>query len=159
MPPAIEELESDLQAEAVDSELDAEGEEETDVYQMDAQLQDAIHRAYSGDVGEGSRNHQVRNGQPANGPDAEGELETEGNAGGHAEENEPVVAVKRPGDDASSGDEDVASDAVDADADPAFENSESSSSEASDAEGDDWEGESNGREDAEADNVGRGNCM
>lgn len=155
MPPAIEELERDLQEEVVDSDQDAEGEEETDVYQMDAQLQDAVHRAYSVDIAEQNKDEPPGNGQPAGEADAEGEPEDEANAGGHTEEAEPVGAVKLP-DDASSGGEDAASDA--ADADPAFQN-DPSSSEASDAEGEAWEGESNGREDAEADNCGRGNCM
>lgn len=157
MPPAIEELERDLQAEAVDSDQDAEGEEETDVYQMDAQLQDAVHRAYSGDIAEQHKNHQAGNSKPPEEPDAEWEPDTEANAGGHTEETEPVGAVKLP-DDASSGGEDAAVDAAEGDADPAFENDEPSSSEASDAE-EDWEGESNGRDDAEVDNIGRGNCM
>ena len=152
-----EKLERDI---LVDSDLDAEGEEESDVYQMDAQLQDAVHRAYAGDAGEESKNHQIRNDQPTKEPDAEGETDIEVNTDGPTEESEPVGAVKQSGDDASFGDEEVASDALDIDADPAFENNESSSSDASDAEGEeDWEAESNGAEDAEADNISRGNCM
>lgn len=169
MPPAIEELERDLQADVVDSDQDAEGEEETDLYQMDAQLQNAVHRAYSGEVAEETDNRHVGNHETAEDADAEGEPDPEANTGGGNDDTEPVGAVKLPEDAQSSDNEDPASETVDADADadaegeadPAFENNDSSaasSSEESDAD-EDWEGESPGREDAKADIAGQGNCM
>lgn len=165
MPPAIEELERDLQADVVDSDQDAEGEEETDLYQMDAQLQNAVHRAYSGEVAEETGNRHAGNHELNEDVDAEGEPDSEANTGGGNEETEPVGAVKLPENAQSSDNEDAASETADADAegeaDPAFENNESSaasSSEESDAD-EDWEGESHGREDAKADIASQGNCM
>lgn len=145
MPPAIEDLEKDLQAE-VDSDQDAEGEEETDMYQMDAQLQNAVHQEYSGEMAEEGENRQAGNYEPAGDADADRAPE------------EAVGAVKRPGDASSSEGDDAVSEGPDADADPAFENDGSSSNDESDAEEEDWEGESNDHDDA-ADNAGRGNCM
>lgn len=158
MPPPIEETERDLQADLVGSDQDAEGEEETDLYQMDAQLQNAVHRAYSGEIAEETENRHAGNIESAEDADAEGEPDPEANTGGDNDETEPVGAVKLPDDAQSSDNEDAD---ADADADPAFENEESSagpSSEESDAD-EEWEGESNGHEDAKADVISRGSCM
>ena len=153
MPPATEELERDLQEDMVDSDQDAEGEEETDLYQMDAQLQNAVHRAYSGEMAEETEKHPGN--EPTDDADAEGEPDTEMNTGGENDETEPVGAVKLP-DDVQSSDEEAAS-VADADADSAFEN-ESSAPSSSESDDEDWEGESN-HEDGEADIPSRGNCM
>ena len=155
MPPAIEDLENDLQAE-MDSDQDAEGEEETDhLYQMDAQLQDAVHRAYSGEIAEETENHSGGNNKQPEDAHADGEVDGHANAGG----GKIVGAVKVPGDADSSYNGDVASDENDADEDPAFEGDTGSASSESEADGEDWEAESNGNRDGEGDNTGTGNCM
>ncbi|KAL4891928.1 hypothetical protein BDV59DRAFT_60891 [Aspergillus ambiguus] len=152
--PANEDTEMRPPADAVDSDQDAEGEEETDLYQMDQQLQDAVHRAYSGEVAEEAAN--AANDEDL---DAEGEPDTELGLIGETVDAEPVGAVKLP-DDAPAVDNE------DADADPVFEShsdseQEASGSSSSSGESDEeWEGESNDREDAEADNnTVRGNCI
>lgn len=141
----------------VDSDLDADGEEETDLYQMDQQLQDAVHRAYNGEVAE-------ENGDSgAEGETARDDAKSEQDSGEY-DETEPVGAVKLPDYGGLSEDEDADFEAADADADPAFE--EDNEREASDAESseseseaEDWEAESNGREDADTDIRSRATCM
>ncbi|KAJ5637720.1 hypothetical protein N7490_007599 [Penicillium lividum] len=127
----------------VDSDLDAEGEEETDLYQMDQQLQDAVHRAFSGENGDTEAEARVRNLQ--NGDD----------------ETEPVGAVKVP-EDESFDEDDAESGIADADGDPAFEDEnepEASGSSDSESEAQDWEAESNGHEDGDAEIRSRTNCI
>lgn len=143
---------------AVDSDLDAEGEEETDLYQMDQQLQDAVHRAYSGETDEEDR------GGSGDEQDAEGEPDTEMNGSGENDETEPVGAVKLPDDAPSVGEDDDIDADADVNGDPAFENDSNSDREASASSSpesdDEWEAESNAREDAEVDNnTVRGNCL
>lgn len=163
------------QPEVVDSDQDAEGEEETDFYQMDQQLQNAVHRAYSGEVAAEETMEKLPDEEDK---DAEGEPDVEAILDGDNDDAEPVGAVKLPDEGAQSSDneEDVDADAdadadvdadidVDAEAvvDPAFENRKqgdddsSSSNQGSDAE-EDWEAESNGH-DGGLDNPARGNCM
>ncbi|KAL5340486.1 hypothetical protein BJX70DRAFT_396732 [Aspergillus crustosus] len=156
--PVTNKFELKLQAEnTVDSDLDAEGEE-TDLYQMDQQLQDAVHRAYSGEVaaetGDTGLDQDV---------DAEGEVDLDMLPNGEVDEGEPVGAVKVPEGTPSPSNEDDAD--ADADEDPEFheqsdgeqEGSSSSSSRDSD---DEWEAESNGRAEVELDNgTVRGNCV
>lgn len=146
----------------VDSDLDAEGEEETDLYHMDQQLQDAVHRAYTGEVAE------------EDGSDEHGETarlgETNAPVDGEDDETEPVGAVKVMDDDASSGAESEAADAdadADGEADSAFEDdndrdvsaAEPSESDSAGEEEEEWEAESNGQEDADTDNRSRVICM
>ena len=155
MPPANEAPVMDPPTDAMDSDQDAEGEEETDFYHMDQQLQNAVHRAYSGEAaGEGTKVDDDR--------DAEGEPDIEAVMDGDNDETEPVGAVKLPDEAAQSSDNDEDVDA-EAEADPAFEDQSGSdndgsesSSQASDEE---WEAESNGHEDAEAEIPSRSNCM
>ncbi|KAJ5908786.1 Acyl-CoA N-acyltransferase [Penicillium taxi] len=139
-------------ADQVDSDLDAEGEEETDMYGMDQQLQDAVHRAYTGELGEevgqswtNGEVHSV-NAQPD----------------GDNDETEPVGAVKLPDDAALSDDEDEES----ADSDPPFEDDDNENdrdvSEHSEPESEaeeDWEDESNGQEDGDLDIPSRATCL
>ncbi|KAF9888097.1 hypothetical protein FE257_009233 [Aspergillus nanangensis] len=146
---------------AVDSDQDAEGEEETDLYQMDQQLQDAVHRAYSGEVAE-----EAAKASHSEDADAEGEPDTDLMVDGANDETEPVGAVKIPDEAPSLDNDDAASEMADPDGDPAFENQSDSEREASRSRSsshdsdDEWEGESNGREDVEADNhTVRGNCI
>lgn len=141
----------DPPADQIDSDIDAEGEEETDLYQMDQQLQDAVHRAYSGEEAEDNGDSDSMR------DDANSDRQS-----GDNDETEPVGAVKVPDEDAYSEDEDAD---ADADADPAFEDDndrEASNAESSEAESEveeDWEAESNGGEDADADIRSRTNCM
>ncbi|BCS01205.1 putative histone acetyltransferase [Aspergillus luchuensis] len=147
-------------ADMVDSDQDAEGEEETDLYQMDQQLQDAAHRAFTGEAADDTATGDLGEDQ-----DAEGEPDNEMSLVGDQNDTEPVGAVKVPQNGQSADDDDAASEAADAEADPAFENQSdsdqeahhsSSSSQESDEE---WEGESNDHEDAEAETTVRGNCI
>ncbi|KAL4881718.1 hypothetical protein BJY04DRAFT_57028 [Aspergillus karnatakaensis] len=154
--PAADNSELKLPAEnIVDSDLDAEGEE-TDLYQMDQQLQDAVHRAYSGEVAAETRDAALDEDL-----DAEGEEDPDVLPNGEVDEAEPVGAVKIPEGAASPNNEDDA----DADEDPEFQEQEDSdrersSSSSSHNSDDEWEAESNGRAEVEADNgTVRGNCL
>ncbi|KAK1138597.1 Histone acetyltransferase [Aspergillus melleus] len=161
VPPADHDTEMRPPADVVDSDQDAEGEEEeegADLYHMDQQLQDAVHRAYSGE-------EAVEKIDPGEEADAEGVPDTELHLEGEIDDTEPVGAVKLPDGVPSPGNEDLA--AGSADADPAFENqsdsdassSSSNSHQESDVD-DDWEEGSNENEDGEADNnTTRGNCV
>ncbi|KAJ5655954.1 hypothetical protein N7507_007904 [Penicillium longicatenatum] len=155
VPPANEDPgRPDLPADQVDSDLDAEGEEETDLYGMDQQLQDAVHRAFS------------REGEADNGDGeadaAAARMRSQQNGGD--DETEPVGAVKLP-DDESSGDDDDAdgeSQNADGEGDPAFEDEndrEASESSDSESEAEDWEAESNGHEDGDAEIRSRTDCI
>lgn len=144
----------------VGSDLDAEGEEETDLYEMDQQLQDAVHRSYSGEDGEEDAERGAE--AEASFGDAEG-------SGNSAENDDtaPVGAVKLAGDDEASDEEDADGEyeSADGDVDPAFEDdNDQQASEHSDSESEadeEWEAESNGHEDedVEADVRSRTNCM
>ncbi|GFF41615.1 histone acetyltransferase mst2 [Aspergillus udagawae] len=158
--PAIDDPETRPPADMVDSDQDAEGEEETDLYEMDQQLQNAVHRAYSGETADG-----VQDADYDEDEDAEGEPDTELNINGDNDDAEPVGAVKIPDAAGSLDNDDAASAAADAEDDPAFENPSDSdapaaSSSSSESEADEeWEAESNSREDAEVDTTVRGNCI
>ncbi|KAJ5585560.1 uncharacterized protein N7459_005360 [Penicillium hispanicum] len=147
----------DRPVDQVDSDVDAEGEEETDLYQMDQQLQDAVHRAYTGEEAE-ENGDGVVDGEASRGG-ARAELN-----GGYNDETEPVGAVKLPGDE-ESFDEDADSEAADAEVDPAFEDeadraASPSESNESESEGEEeWEAESNGRDDADVDIRSRATCI
>lgn len=164
LPPANDAPEMDNPpADMMDSDQDAEGEEETDFYQMqmDQQLQDAVHRAYSGEVA--AEENMMNNDEDR---DADGEPDVEAILDGDNDETEPVGAVKLPDEAAQSSDNDEEDEDADAEADPAFENQSasdragsSSSSQGSNAEEEEWEGESNIHEDADLGNILRNNCM
>ncbi|KAJ5988058.1 hypothetical protein N7481_003268 [Penicillium waksmanii] len=137
----------------VDSDLDADGEEETDLYHMDQQLQDAVHRAYTGEVAEEDGNDEAHSGK-------KGVQE----GGDDDDETEPVGAVKGLDHDGSSEAESGIADA-EGEADSAFEDdndrdaSESDSAPEEEEEEGDWEAESNGPEDEEIDNRSRVICI
>jgi histone acetyltransferase SAS3 len=141
--------------EAADSDLDAEGEEETDLYEMDQQLQDAVHRAYTGEADEDGPD-EVTSGKNAR-------HTLNGEDDGDNDEAEPVGAVKLPNQDAVSEEDYAESETADADGDPVFEENERDASEAEstdhESEAEDWEAESNGREDADVDIRSRANCL
>ncbi|KAL4908164.1 hypothetical protein BDW74DRAFT_146958 [Aspergillus multicolor] len=143
----------------VDSDQDAEGEE-TDLYQMDQQLQDAVHRAYSGEVAA-----EVGTTEVDEDLDAEGEVDYDHIPNGEVDEAEPVGAVKIPEGAPSLDNDDDADADADAEEDPEFtEQSESeragSSSSSNRDSDEEWEAESIGRAEAEADNnTVRGNCI
>lgn len=159
LPPANDVPEVDNPpTDVMDSDQDAEGEEETDFYHMDQQLQNAVHRAYSGEVAaEETTNKPVDDDR-----DAEGEPDNEAIMDGDNDETEPVGAVKLPDEAAQSSDNDEDADA-DAEADPAFEHQSGSDNEGSDsssqASDEEWEGESNGHDDVEVEIPSRSNCM
>ncbi|OQD87571.1 hypothetical protein PENANT_c005G07176 [Penicillium antarcticum] len=137
-----------------DSDLDAEGEEETDLYEMDQQLQDAVHRAYTGEADEDGPDEAADGSAGANGLNGDG---------GDNDEAEPVGAVKLPNEDAPSEEDYAESETADADADPVFEDNDRDASEPEstdhESEAEDWEAESNDHEDGEADIRSRANCV
>ncbi|OQE43490.1 hypothetical protein PENCOP_c003G04131 [Penicillium coprophilum] len=158
VPPANDEPgKLDPPVDPTDSDLDAEGEEETDLYEMDQQLQDAVHRAYTGEVDEdGPEEAADGNNSSINGLNGEDDDDND--------EAEPVGAVKLPDDDDADSEEDYAeSETADADADPGFEanDRDASEPESSDheSEAEDWEAESNGGEDIETDIRSGSNCI
>ncbi|CAG7994566.1 unnamed protein product [Penicillium nalgiovense] len=156
-PPANDESgKLDPPVDPADSDLDAEGEEETDLYEMDQRLQDAVHRAYTGEVDEDDPEEAVDgNNSSVNGLNEEDDDDND--------EAEPVGAVKLPDDDAGSEDDYAESDTADADADPRFgaNDRDASEPESSDheSEAEDWEAESNEREDVETDIRSSSNCL
>lgn len=156
-PPANDESgKLDPPVDPADSDLDAEGEEETDLYEMDQRLQDAVHRAYTGEVDEDGPEGAVDgNNLSVNGLNAEDDDDND--------EAEPVGAVKLPDDDAGSEEDYAESETADADADPGFEanDRDASEPESSDheSEAEDWEAESNEREDVETDIRSSSNCL
>ncbi|KAF7592456.1 hypothetical protein BBP40_000237 [Aspergillus hancockii] len=162
-PPADDDTEMRPLADVVDSDQDAEGEEETDLYQMDQQLQDAVHRAYSVEIAE-----EVDGTGRGEDKDVEGERDPDMDSSGENDETESVGVVELLKDRPSLDNEDE----VDADGDPAFENQSDSDQDASgsgsssrdsdedDEDDEEWEGESNDRDDVEVDNhTVRGNCI
>ncbi|OJJ02809.1 hypothetical protein ASPVEDRAFT_132279 [Aspergillus versicolor CBS 583.65] len=153
VPPAADHSELKHPADNIlDSDQDAEGEE-TDLYQMDQQLQDAVHRAYSGEVAAEAGASDFDEDM-----DAEGEVDLDVIPNGEVEEAEPVGAVKIPEGAISPNNDDDA----DAAEDPEFHgHSESERDASSSSESDEeWEAESNGRAEVEADNnTVRGNCI
>ncbi|PYH45261.1 putative histone acetyltransferase [Aspergillus saccharolyticus JOP 1030-1] len=166
VPPVNDDPDKNTLPDFVDSEQDAEGEEETDLFQMDQQLQDAVHRALSGepiDIAAAA--------DPGTDQDAEGETDIEMDVNGAPLDAEPVGAVKLPKNASFGDEEDVVMSSADAEADadedPASEHNSdseheqdgSSSSSSSQESDDEWEGESNDHEDAEAENTVRGNCI
>jgi histone acetyltransferase SAS3 len=147
----------DPSVDPADSDLDAEGEDETDLYEMDQRLQDAVHRAYTGEVDDDGPEEAVDGkNSGANGLNG-------GNDDDDNDEAEPVGAVKLPDDDAASEEEYAESETADADADPGFEvnDHDASEPESTDHESgaEDWEAESNDREDVDADIRSRANCL
>ncbi|KAJ6163218.1 hypothetical protein N7497_003197 [Penicillium chrysogenum] len=156
-PPANDESgKLDPPVDPADSDLDAEGEEETDLYEMDQRLQDAVHRAYTGEVDEDGPEEAVDgNNLSVNGLNGEDDDDND--------EAEPVGAVKLPDDDAGSEEDYAESETADADADPGFEanDRDASEPESSDheSEAEDWEAESNEREDVETDIRSSSNCL
>lgn len=157
VPPANDEPgKLDPPVDTADSDLDAEGEEETDLYEMDQQLQDAVHRAYTGEADEDgpdeAADEQNTRARTLNGEDD-----------GDNDEAEPVGAVKLPDEDAVSEEEYAESETADADGDPVFEENDRDASEAEssdhESEAEDWEAESNDREDVEIDIRSRANCL
>ena len=152
VPPANDEPgKLDPPVDTADSDLDAEGEEETDLYEMDQQLQDAVHRAYTGEADEDgpdeAADEQNTRARTLNGEDD-----------GDNDEAEPVGAVKLPDEE-----EYAESETADADGDPVFEENDRDASEAEssdhESEAEDWEAESNDREDVEIDIRSRANCL
>ncbi|KAJ6029547.1 hypothetical protein N7460_004124 [Penicillium canescens] len=137
-----------------DSDLDAEGEEETDLYEMDQQLQDAVHRAYTGEADEDGPDEAADGSAGVNGLNGDG---------GDNDETEPVGAVKLADEDAPSEEDYAESETADADADPVFEDNDRDASEPEstdhESEAEDWEAESNDREDVETDIRSRANCV
>ncbi|CAG8048966.1 unnamed protein product [Penicillium nalgiovense] len=123
---------------------------------MDQRLQDAVHRAYTGEVDEDDPEEAVDgNNSSVNGLNEEDDDDND--------EAEPVGAVKLPDDDAGSEDDYAESDTADADADPRFgaNDRDASEPESSDheSEAEDWEAESNEREDVETDIRSSSNCL
>ncbi|GAD94447.1 protein mst2 [Paecilomyces variotii No. 5] len=167
-PATYDDTKLDPQADVVDSDQDAEGEEDTDLYQMDQQLQDAVHKAASGheddDASQAGLHDDAQNQEPQTNKGKD--VARSGQEEDDDDEAVPVGAVKLPEGQADSDSEDAESD--DGDADAAFEDESNedneksasgSGSDESDGEEEDWEAESNDGDDGEGDKPGRGNCI
>lgn len=158
-----------LETDAINSDQDAEGEEDTDLYQMDQQLQDAVHKADSGDRIEGGEietmKHCKSNVHLGGGDNESKSAEVEA-------DSEAVGAVKVPEGQENIDSDDSESEADDVEADAAFENDSNNedaksgtnsntedSDEEEEEEEEEWEAESNEHDEAEGDRMGPGNCM
>lgn len=147
--------------ERADSDLDAEGEEDTDLYQLDQELQSAVQKADAGSVAD------------------EDEATAESDDGAVTKSDQEDYA-EPPDDEIMSKESDnddfgnqilqrlrrtrkAASDEQ-SDPDVAFEKGDArsdsdSTSNGSDIEGEDWEAESNEKDENDADKLIRSNCM
>jgi histone acetyltransferase SAS3 len=145
----------------VDSDQDAEGEEDTDLYQMDQQLQSAVQKAdvsdHAEEDGVGMEQETADTSKSADEEDDDAEEDPS-----DSDDDEAVGAVKLRKRRLSAETEDLASDAEDGEADSAFENgseAKSISDSSSEAEAEDWEVESNDHDEIDGAKSSRGNCM
>ncbi|KAH8697631.1 hypothetical protein BGW36DRAFT_296582 [Talaromyces proteolyticus] len=155
-----DELKMDPQSPLVDSDQDAEGEEDTDLYQMDKQLQNAVQQA---DADEQAEDIDASEESPIEDSKSyEESVEANEDELSDASEEDGVIKVPRL---RRRGNADSNSDADDADPDAAFENGSEKnsasgvSSDESDAEADGWDAESNERDDLEGEKGPSGNCI
>ncbi|KAL1965042.1 hypothetical protein VTN77DRAFT_6102 [Rasamsonia byssochlamydoides] len=145
MPATYDDPRTNPQTDVVDSDQDAEGEEDPDLYEMDQQLQDAVHKADAGEQAE----------------DDEAAVESEPTDEAESEEEEPrsldddddefVDTVKTRKGKRRAASARLGSEAEDADGDVAYDES--------DGEAEEWEAESSDHDEAEADKSSRGNCI
>lgn len=161
MPASHDELSINPQAELVDSDQDAEGEEDTDLYQLDQELQSAVQKAEAGDAAEDEPTAESEVGDDNRSED-ESAVVNDDAVSRDSEDDDEIVDSRRPSRVRATGSLSK-SDNEESDPDVAFENgleahsdSDSVSNE-SDAEAEDWDVESNEKDDA--DKLIRGNCM
>ena len=162
VPPTPADKEMKSKAHLVGDQDAAREEEETDLRRMDQQLQEAVHRAYSGEDAEEAEREVTAF------TELDGEQGSDTDADGDYDESEPVGAVKLPDGPNVSDDEEAASEAVDGDdADPLYENENqsdkgdesTSSSRESGVDEDEWVGDSRQHGEGDAGNLVRANCM
>lgn len=160
MPATHDELTLDAQPPLIDSDQDAEGEEDTDLYQMDQQLQNAVQMADADDEA-GRVDASSPEPMPEDNKSYEESLGDNEDEVSAASEDEEVVQAPRLRRRQRRSGAASDSDANDPDLDAPFENGSDrqSSSDESDVEAEDWEVESNEKDDLEADKGPRGNCM
>lgn len=168
MPATQDETKMNPQPDMVDSDQDAEGEEDPDLYQMDQQLQDAVHKSVSCEQAEEEDAAEVEPGEERRSEEEQPENDQdEGAEVPDAEDDdaEAVGPVKLPEGAADSDSDDAEADApFENDSDEDEENAKSepdASSDESDAEEEEeeeWVAESE-HEDADAEKSGRGNCI
>jgi histone acetyltransferase SAS3 len=147
MPATYNDAMENQEAGVVDSDQDAEGEEDTDLYRMDQQLQGAVHK-------EGS-------GEQADEDEVEGDIDDDSKLSDIQVDKENIIAINTLEIEGNAGVE-----AVDAGAtvmnESHIEGTKSDSnpnSEASDGDEEEWEAESNERDEIEVEKVGGNNCM
>lgn len=169
MPAAYDDTNANPEPDLADSDQDAEGEEDTDIYHSVPPPGNIDGEAYtpSGQIEAGGIEQTQMKDEFTN-------METNHEMGHTGKQVEPqtlepeydegdaVGAVKFPEDEVSSHNDD-------ADADPAFENEsvveeieksdKATTSDDSDGGDDDWEAESNNRDDNEAEALNPNNCM
>jgi histone acetyltransferase SAS3 len=149
----------------VDSDQDAEGEEDTDLYQLDQELQSAVQKADAGDAAGTDVTADSDAAEDDNKSEEEDYAEqVNDDAVSRESENEYDETPRRPRRGRRSAAISSKSDDEESDPDVAFGNgdarsdSESGSNE-SDREAEDWEAESNGTDENDADKLIRSNCM
>ncbi|EED24378.1 histone acetyltransferase, putative [Talaromyces stipitatus ATCC 10500] len=160
MPASHEELGVSSHADdRVDSDQDAEGEEDTDLYQLDQELQSAVQKADAGDAEEATA-------ESDSGEDNQSEEDyaEQANDDDAVSENEyGIETPRRPRRGRRSAAVSSKADDDESDPDVAFGNGDAhsdSESNESDGEAEDWEAESNGKDENEdADKLLRSNCI
>ncbi|OKL60091.1 hypothetical protein UA08_04716 [Talaromyces atroroseus] len=157
-----DELGVNPQTDLLDSDQDAEGEEDTDLYQLDQELQSAVQKADAGHAAEDDEAtaesdfaEEIRSGD-----------ESAEDAASRDDENDEEFEGSRRLRRGRRGAVFSKSDDEESDPDVAFENGldahsgSDSNSNVSDAEPEDWDAESNGKEDEhDGEKISRGNCI
>ncbi|KUL91359.1 hypothetical protein ZTR_01813 [Talaromyces verruculosus] len=150
----------------VDSDQDAEGEEDTDLYQLDQELQSAVQKADAGSaVEEDEPTAESDAAEDDNKSEEEDYAEqVNDDAVSRESENEYDETPRRPRRGRRSVAISSKSDDEESDPDVAYGNGDArsdldSESNTSDREAEDWEAESNGNDENDADKLIRSNCI
>ncbi|PCG91316.1 Zinc finger, PHD-type [Penicillium occitanis (nom. inval.)] len=150
----------------VDSDQDAEGEEDTDLYQMDQELQSAVQKADAGSAVEEDEPTAESDAAEDDNKSEEEDYADQVNddAVSRESENDYDETPRRPRRGRRSAAISSKSDDEESDPDVAYGNGDArsdsdSESNASDREAEDWEAESNGNDENDADKLIRSNCI
>lgn len=148
MPATYDDPRTNTQTDMVDSDQDAEGEEDPDLYELDQRLQDAVQKEDAGEQAEDEEEAAMES-EPTDDGKIEAESEEEEPRSLDADNEDFVDTVKPRKRRKRAASEVLESD----DAEVAYE---SAKSESDDAEAEEWEAEN---DEAEADKSSHGNCM
>ncbi|QGA17671.1 hypothetical protein EYB26_005346 [Talaromyces marneffei] len=151
----------------VDSDQDAEGEEDTDLYQLDQELQSAVQKADAGDAvetDEPTAESDVADDDNKSEEEEDYAEQVNDDVASRESENEYDETPQRPRRGRRSAAISSKSDDEESDLDVTYGNGEArsdsdSESNASDREAEDWEAESNGNDENDADKLIRSNCI